>query len=257
MSDHLIIGDSHSKPRVDNERYDILGEFALAYQPEVIIDMGDWADMASLCSYDKGQKGFEGRRYTKDVEAARDARERFNRPIARFNARQRKNGKKQYKPKMFALVGNHEDRISRAMNMQAELDGVLSISDLGAEEYGWKVIPFLQPLEVDGVSYSHYFPSGVMMRPIGGVNAARRMLTTNYKSSTAGHSHLLNYYRDTTLTGKGLHGLSAGCFFEHNEDFAGEANKMYWRGLVYKSNVVNGDYDPEFITIDRLRKDGI
>jgi len=254
---HMIIGDSHSKPGVSNERFSILGEYALKHRPDVIIDMGDWGDMESLCSYDKGTKGFEGRRYTADVEAAREARALFNAPIDKYNARQRSHGHKQYLPRKVALLGNHENRINRAMSLQPELDGVLSTSDLGAEDYGWDLRPFLEPVKIDGINYAHYFPSGVMGRPIGGVNAARRMVAINYESSTAAHSHLLNYSRDTSVSGVGRNGLVAGCCFEHHEDYAGEANKMYWRGVIMKHNVVDGDYDPEFTTLKNLRCNGV
>jgi hypothetical protein len=39
------------------------------------------ADMPSLCTYDKGTKGFEGRRYKQDVNVTLDAQERMFAPI--------------------------------------------------------------------------------------------------------------------------------------------------------------------------------
>src|SRR3546814_6957280 len=78
--------------------------------------------MPSLCSYDKGTKGFEGRRYSKDIAAAHDAQERFFAPIK---------ATKKKLPRFVMLQGNHEYRIERAIDADAaHLDGVISPDDL-------------------------------------------------------------------------------------------------------------------------------
>lgn len=62
MSRHLVIPDTQVKP---NESIDHLlwaGKYAVDMQPDTIICIGDWWDMGSLSSYDKGKKSFEGRR---------------------------------------------------------------------------------------------------------------------------------------------------------------------------------------------------
>ena len=51
-----------------------------------------------------------------------------------------------------------------------------------------------------------------------------------------------------------MHGLSCGCFFEHDEDYAGTANSMFWRGLCFLNNAKDGDYELETITLKRLRR---
>ena len=67
---HLVIGDAHAKPGVSNDRFEWLGKLVIRVRPDVVINMGDWADMASLCLYDKGKRSYEGRRYLEDIEAA-------------------------------------------------------------------------------------------------------------------------------------------------------------------------------------------
>ena len=42
---HLVIGDSHAKPGINNDRYTWAGRLAVDLKPDVIIDIGDWADM--------------------------------------------------------------------------------------------------------------------------------------------------------------------------------------------------------------------
>ena len=107
--DHLVIGDPHSKPGVSNERFIWAGKLAVERQTPVIVCMGDFADMPSLCSYDIGKKDFEGRRYQNDIAAANDALEKFNQPIVEYNKQAKRNKKAQYKPKKYMLGGNHDE----------------------------------------------------------------------------------------------------------------------------------------------------
>jgi hypothetical protein len=241
---HLVIPDSHAKPGASNRRYDWLGQLIKDIKPDVIINIGDHADMESLCSYDKGTKGFEGRRYTRDIDAAIDASERLEAAggAAYSNARK------------IMCTGNHEDRISRACNFQAELDGVISLDDLQYEEFYDEVYPFRQSCSVDGVSYCHYFVSGIMGRPIGGVHLAHSMVTKNLTSCTQGHTHVFDHKLYTTQQGKTCQGMSVGCYFEHREAYAGPANDMWWRGIVVKENVKAGRYDPRPISLSRIKK---
>lgn len=255
MTSHFVIPDSHSKPGVSNDRYEWLGKLCLDRRPDVIIDIGDWADMESLCSYDRGTKSFEGRRYKADVEAAVDARRRFNAPIEEYNSMRARNGKKQYRPRKVSLLGNHENRIKRAIELSPEFEGALDISDLGAEAHGWEVHDFLEVVEIDGIYYCHYHTSGVMGRPVGmsGEHPASQTLKKKYVSCTSGHIHTRDFTERTRADGRKILGLIVGCYFEHYEKYAGPANDMWWRGAVMCNNVKNGEYDPEFISLERIK----
>ena len=254
MTTHLVIGDPHAKPGVDNERFEWLGKFVLDRRPDVIVDIGDWADMPSLSSYDKGRRSFEGRRYSADIAAAIDAREAFNRPIEAFNARRRANGKKQYLPRKVSTLGNHEYRIVRATDLSPELDGTLSLDDLQHERFGWERHDYTEVVNVDGINYSHFFASGILGRAIGGEHPAASLLKKQFASCVAGHSHIRDFSERTRADGSRICALVAGCFFEHWEDYAGPANDMWWRGLVMLHNVQDGVFNPEFIPLERLRR---
>lgn len=253
MTTHLVIPDAHAHPDFNNDRFEWLGKFALDLKPDVIVDLGDWADMPSLSSYDRGKKSFEGRRYVRDIAAACDARERFERPIREYNSRQRDTKHRQYLPRKVALYGNHEDRIRRAVELSPELDGAIGLHDLCPTKFGWEVHGFLDPVEVDGIWYSHYFPSGVMLRPIGGEHPAAYVLKAQFVSCIFGHIHLRDFSERTRADGTRILGLTPGCFFDYTMEWAGMANRMWWRGVVVCHNVQNGVYDPEFVSIDRLR----
>jgi hypothetical protein len=216
--------------------------------------MGDWADMESLSSYDKGKKEFEGRRYKADIVAANEALELFEEPIAEYNKQRRKNGKKQYKPRKISLVGNHEERIIRAISSNPELDGTIGIGDILFQRYNWEIVSYRVPVFVDGIAYCHNFPSGVKGEAISGLNIAASLLAKHMSSVTVGHIHIFDHATRCTPMGKRYHGLSAGCFHDHTDSYAENVAHMWWRGLVLKTNVRDGDYDFETFRMDRIKE---
>ena len=254
---HLCVGDAHFKPGQDMRRADWLGQIIMDERPDKIIIIGDWADMHSLCSYDKGQRKFEGRRYKADIESANEALERTFSPMISYNNRQSATGHggRQYKPEIIVTLANHEHRIERATQLDPAMDGMLSASQIEFEKYGAKVYPFLEEVEVDGVYYSHYFVSGVMARPIGGEHPAYTLLAKQHKSCTAGHSHLADFAQRRQVGGHHIMGCLLGCYFEHDEDYVPPSvSSMWWRGLVIKENVVDGCYDPHFLSMNTIKK---
>ena len=256
MTSHLVIGDPHCKPGVSNKRFEYLGKFIADKKPDVIVCIGDFADMESLCSYDRGKKDFEGRRYNNDINAAHDALRLIQAPTCAYNEQQRKNKKTQYKPRKILTLGNHEQRIERAVECSPELEGTIGYEDLKYKDYGWEVIPYTVPIEVDGVWYCHFFPSGIKGEAISGVNIASNILTKMMVSSTVGHCHLFDYATRALPNGKRIHGLSAGCFADlsHVEKYAINVQYMWWAGLVLKHNVKDGEYDLEVFSMNRLQE---
>lgn len=251
MTTHLVIPDSHAHPDFNNNRFTWLGNLVADLKPDHVVMLGDWADMPSLCSYDKGTKGFEGRRYKKDVASAIDAQEKFFAPI---RARKKK------LPKFWMLEGNHEYRIKKAINSNAsQLEGIIGPDDLQFSNMGWEYIQYEGDtpghLNLDGIAYAHYHISGVLGRPIGGIHGAYQLLMKGLGSCTQGHVHTLDYCIRTGADGKHRLGLIAGVYQDYMSDFAGVANKLWWKGVVYKREVQDGMYDPQFISLDAIRKE--
>ena len=251
--EHLVIGDSHARPDVDNSRFDILAEFVLDRQPDVIIDIGDSADMPSLSSYDVGTVRAEGHRYKDDIAAYHDAQERFIGALRRYNSTRGSMKKKKYQPRLIKTRGNHEYRIVRAANEAPRYYGHIDLRDLRENEYGWETYDFLEPVGVDGICYQHYFTSGILGRPIGGENHAASLVKKNFMSCVAGHSHTRDFWETTNAVGRRVFGLVVGCFFEHEETYTKE-NARYWRGLVYLHDVRDGEAEPEFLSLENYLK---
>jgi len=252
---HLIIPDSHAQPDICNRRYEALGNLIMDIRPDVIINLGDHADMKSLCTYDYGKKSFEGRRYKADIASAIDANERLFEPLLKYNRTRTAWKKKQYNPRAVMCIGNHEYRINKAIEDDAKLDGVLSIDDLEYECFYDDVVPFLEPIIIDGIAYCHYFTSGVMGRPVSGKHQAMSLLDKMHISCTQGHTHTMDYGEQIRADGKRIIGHVAGCFFEHDESYAGPANRMYNRGITLKHEVNNGSYDIQRISMECIIRD--
>jgi predicted MPP superfamily phosphohydrolase len=247
MSTHLIIPDQHATPEHSNERFDWLGKLIKDLRPDVVINMGDMVDMASLSSYDRGTTSFEGKRYYKDIASGLDAQERMISPV-------RKSKKKM--PRLVFTTGNHEDRINKAVNSDSRLEGTIGMKDLRLEEWGWEVYPFLETAIVDGIAYAHYFTSGVMGRPVGGENPGKALLNKQHMSATSGHTHTLDFATTVNAAGKRLMGLVCGVYVDYPSSWNNaQSEALWWSGVVIKRNVDHGTYDPQFVSIETLRKE--
>tara|TARA_R110000851_G_scaffold115675_2_gene241594 strand:- start:352 stop:1119 length:768 start_codon:yes stop_codon:yes gene_type:complete len=252
MTTHLIIPDQHAHPDFHNDRADWIGKLIADLKPDVVMNMGDAADLASLSAYDKGKASFQGRNYQADIESHLDFQERMWAPMWKLRKKL---------PRRIVLEGNHEHRITRALDIDPQLKGNnygLSFDDLDFDRYYQDVVRYNSStpgiITVDGVSYSHYFISGVMARPIGGVNHASSLINKNFVSSTCSHSHLVDWAVRSNSQGKQMMGLVAGCYQDYDSPWAGGSNELWWSGVVVKRGVEDGVYSPEFISIDQLRK---
>ena len=249
---HLVIPDTQVKEGVPTHHLEACGNYIVEKTPDVIIHIGDHWDMPSLSSYDKGKKSSEGRRVWKDIEAGQRAMETLLAPLWALQARQRANKKRVYTPEMYFTVGNHEERILRHINSHPELDGSLGLQTLNIEGFGWRVVPFLTPIVVDGVAYCHYFYNPYSGKSYGGtINNKLSKIRTSF---TMGHVQGLQIATETTNTGKKMWGLAAGSFYLHDEEYKGPQANDHWRGLVMKHNVKDGDYSPCIVNMNFLLK---
>jgi hypothetical protein len=248
---HFVLPDVQAKPDVDFSYLSRIGKYVVEKQPDTIICIGDFADMPSLSSYDVGKKSFEGRRYTKDVDASHEAMGAFLGPLWQHNEQARKNNKKLYKPRMVLTLGNHENRINRATNDDPKLDGVLSIEDLGYEGYGWQVVPFLDVIVIDGIAYSHYFTSGILGRP---VPSAASALTKKHMSCVQGHQQGLQIATGNRADGRMLTAVIAGSCYEHDEDYLNTQTNKHWRGCLMLNDVNDGEFDLMPLSISYINK---
>jgi len=108
MRKHLVIPDTQVTPTSPKDHLSWIGQYIVEKKPDVIVDLGDFADMESLSSYDKGKLRAEGKRYKKDIEAAKEGMELLLRPLKNYNSKMEGQKHKLYKPEMRLVLGNHE-----------------------------------------------------------------------------------------------------------------------------------------------------
>lgn len=251
MSNILVIPDVQVKPGVDISHLKWLGQYIVDKRPEKIVCIGDFADMPSLSSYDVGKKSFEGRRYRADVEASHNAMNDLLGPLFIHNIRQARFKQKQYHPRMVLTLGNHENRINKAVENDPKLEGTIGIEDLQYEDFGWEVYPFLDVVVIDGVAFSHYFTTGTAGRPASTANA---QLNKVHMSCIAGHQQGLQIATGKRADGALLTSIIAGSFYLHDEEYMGQQGNKHWRGALMLHGVEDGKFDLNLLPMRYLEE---
>lgn len=251
MIRHFVIPDTQIKPESSTDHLKYAGQYAVEMKPDVIVFIGDHWDMESLCSYDVGKKQYEGRRYLRDIGAGISAMKDFLIPIREEQYRLVKNKQKQWNPRLVFTLGNHENRINKAVDSDPKLEGLMSIDDLKLNELGFEVYDFLEPVVLDGVVYSHYFVSGVMGRP---VSSARALLTKHHMSCVMGHVQDRDIAYTRRADGHNLTGLFAGIFYEGDQEYLTPQTNGSWSGIWVLNDVQDGSFDELPISLKYLKR---
>lgn len=251
MSDIFLLPDVQAKSGVDFEHLTAAGNYIVRNRPDTVVCIGDFWDMESLSSYDRGKLQFEGRRYIKDVDVGNYAMGLLLAPLKRLQRVQKKNKKKPYSPRMVFTCGNHESRINRAVEENSQLEGLLSYDHLHLGD--WEVYPFLTPVVIDGVTFCHFMPNPMTGKPYGGM-VDTRLKNVGY-SFVMGHQQQFQYGRRDLTNGQVISGLVMGAFYSHDEEYKGHQGNKHFRGVAHLRNVCEGDYDLESIRLDTLVED--
>lgn len=244
-----VIPDCQVKEGVPTEHLEWAAKYIIEKKPDVIVNLGDFWDMPSLSVYDKGKKDFEGRRYKADVDSGNAAMELFMEPIRKEIARLKKGRRKQWKPRFVYTMGNHEQRIERAIENDAILEDVIGYHDLNLKD--WEVYDFLSPVVIEGVCFAHYFTSGVMGRA---VSSAKALLSKRMMSCVMGHVQDRDIAFGRRADGNHLTGLFAGIFYNHDEKYLGAQNNGSWSGIWMLNEVNDGQFDEMPISIRYLKE---
>lgn len=239
---HAVIPDVQTEPGESFRHVGWIGQYLKDEYSDcdlTVVNLMDWWSMDSLSTYDrKGGQNMEGRRYIKDIDHGNAAMDLFNESAGDLQAR------------WVATMGNHEERIVRAAEADAQLEGVVSLEHLNLE--GWEVHPFLEPVWIDGICYSHYFANPMTGRPYSGANIELRLKQVGH-TFTMGHQQGRKFGEYQTLQGR-HQGLVVGSCYLHDPKYLGFQCTNYWRGIVMCHDVKDGQYDPMFVSLEYLCK---
>jgi hypothetical protein len=256
MKKILFIPDTQVQPNHDTSHLQALGNYVVEHQPDIIVHAGDHWDMASLSSYDKGKLAAEGARYQDDIDAGIEALERFDGPINVYNNQRSGWKKRKYLPEKHFLCGNHEERIERHVQTYPYLKGKLSYGDFKLRSSSWKFHPFLFPVHIHGIYFSHYWtnPDSVTGMPFG--CSTDTQLTKLGFSFVQGHRQGLYTASPRFLpNGKVIRGLIAGSFYQADFHYRGNQGVNHWRGAIQLNEVDGtGWFSPIELSIEYLLK---
>jgi hypothetical protein len=170
-------------------------------------------------------------------------------PLYEYNKAAKESKRKLYKPRMVLTLGNHENRINRAINEDRKLDGLISVDDLPYQD--WEVHPFLEVVVIEGIAFSHYMVSGTLGRP---VTTAQALLTKKHMSCVVGHQQGRQVAFGTRADGNGMTALIIGSCYEHNEDYLGVQGNVHWRGLYLRHGCNNGQFDECAVPLSHIKE---
>lgn len=223
MPTGLLIGDAHAYPGTSNDRFLWAGRCAADLGVQFVWSAGDWFDMPSLFGVEKSRLRpavVAGHTYDRDLEAGVEALDLFNTGLEGFET------------KKHASLGNHEQRIERAVEADPSMEGSMSYDDLCMAEYGWRTYEYLEPAIIHGCVFSHAFKAPGAKNPIGGKTADRRILAEfqSPRSRFRGHDHRFSLLEMGNAFDGGLTtSVSVGCYF----DTRGAAHR--WAGYDVES----------------------
>jgi hypothetical protein len=248
---HIVIPDTQIKPGVSLDHLDWIAQYVVDKKPDVLVIIGDWADMPSLSSYDVGTKSAEGKTYRDDILAANDGLQKLMAPIEAEMERIKRRRTTRWNLRKVVTHGNHEDRITRTVERDRKLEGTLSLDDLFFKQWGFEVYPFREVVTVDGIAYCHYFPSGVKGLPCG---SARQLLQKHHMSCFAGHQQGKDIAFGKRADGARLTAIIAGSCYLHDEPYMGPHGNKHFRGIFVLNEVDNGSFDDMAVSLDFLRE---
>jgi len=170
----LLIGDSHVDPRLSNERFEWIGNYARYHDFDHIVQIGDFITFDSLCKY-TGNDTAEGREkptYDADLAAADDAMGRLG-----------------LDGKVHITLGNHEERVLEFANQHPEIAPMMvqQMFD-GFEKHGWTYSEPYEVIYLGGVGFVHV-PLNEMGKRFGGKTAEQRIANESLTDICMGHSH--------------------------------------------------------------------
>jgi hypothetical protein len=232
----LVIADAQVRPGVKTQHLTAISNYIAAKRPDVIVCLGDFADMPSLSKHSLAMEK-EGQRYAADIQSVHDG-------MTKLVAFKKKC--KGYNPRMVMTLGNHEERIPRTVLEQPNLEGVISLADLKYKEFGWEVHPFLKVVNIDGTEFSHYFTTGVMGRP---ASSAAVVLRERQSSAIMGHvqSFEMAVHKRTQRTA-----IFAGLTNLHDEPYLGPQGNGCRRQIIMLHEFRDGQFDPCFVSLKYL-----
>lgn len=238
-----VIPDTQDKPGAPKDHADWIGRWVKDRNPAVVVHLGDGPDMGSCSTHDEaGSLTAEGRSIGADLAS-------WDEWLARFDR-----ASKGWKGKKKVAKGNHCRRLDTYINANPETRDTFGPDPFGYARHGWEVHEFLEPFEVAGIWFSHFFPrsaSGKVTQTRNGAPTALAMVKREMRSCIAGHTQGLDV-ACLTVGGKTLRGVIAGSCYLHTEDYLSPQGQGHWAGVLELNEAADGYFDLCEVSLEYL-----
>jgi transposase-like protein len=246
----IFVPDLQIKEGVPIQHLRAIGNYIADKKPDNLVFAGDNADMPSLSSWDRGKLCFEGRRYRSDIQSANEGMSILMEPVNKARS-------KGWDCETDITLGNHEERILRAIQEDGRLDGLMSIKDLAYEKLGITTHEFLKVIVRNGAAFSHYFPrgaSGTVGQSKRGAPNAKAQLMREGRTAFSGHQQGLEMHCQS-LGGRLQWGIIAGSAYLHDEGYLTPQGNNHWRGIIVAHEMHgDGSLNPMVVGLEYLMK---
>lgn len=172
----VCVGDAHDSPLIpDKSRFEWIGKYVRAAKPDVLIQIGDFADMDSLNSH-VANETYAGR-----------AKPTFLADMASFNEALQAIGCDGIEK--HCTLGNHERRLYLFEDRAPEAYGMMQFElQRIFERNGWTISPYGEITFYGGVGFTHAAINR-MGKTFGGKNAEQTIANDLLHDLVIGHSH--------------------------------------------------------------------
>lgn len=247
---HLVIPDCQVKPGVPTDHLVWAAKYAAIKKPDVIVNLGDFYDLPSLSSWDKGKLASHGKYLQDDLDAGEAGLKLFHDTL-------KKHAPKGYKPRLHVVKGNHEIRLYRHVESNPELNKSFGDHSFAFKKYGWTEHDFLDPVEINNVTYCHFFPlsaNGRVTNSRNGAPSALAQVRRMMRNCVAGHAQGLDTASIQT-PGRIIRGIIAGSYYIHSEKYIPKIGDTYWKGLLLLNDLrPESGFDLCEVSMDYLRR---
>lgn len=227
----LAIGDAHDGPSIPKDRFRWLGRLAADTRPDIVLQIGDWFSLDSLCKYD-GNDTLRGKAkpsLKQDLASGQESLDAFEEGMGGFA------------PEKHLTLGNHEDRMWSFTNRTPELAELLTdnVHTLLSER-GWNYSPYGELHFIGGVGFTHC-PLTTMGKPYGGMHAENQIARDATHDVVFGHSHKPLVKTYPRLGHKRTTVVNLGCALPegHIEQYA-KHSLTGWSYGVYELEIERG-----------------
>lgn len=236
----LAIGDAHSAPGVESDRFRWIGRHAAEWgerhheDKTAIVQIGDLLSFDSLCRFE-GNETVAGRlkpSFEQDIGAG-------HRDLAELDK-----GLNGFRPDVkHVTLGNHEDRVISFTNRNPEVFGVFTgMVDNLLMSHQWAYSPFGNIFYLGGVGFTHY-PLTTLGKPYGGKTALQRAANDLLHDLVVGHDHKSQHVRMPKIgTNLSVQVLGLGCALPHGhlESYIKHDQMSGWSYGIYELLIDEG-----------------